>query len=74
MGCPPRFEGHLFFGCVNDAQLRVVGLNAARTGISSGPSALLTAPAGIDSMETSPNGQIYLSTAGRHLQARDWQV
>ena len=61
-GLPERFEGHLFFGCVNDSKVRVVGLNAARTGISSGPTALLTAPEGIDSMETAPNGQIYFST------------
>jgi glucose/arabinose dehydrogenase len=62
-GLPARFEGHLFFGCVNDAKLRVVGLNPARNDISTGPTALFTAPAGIDSMETAPNGAIYFSTA-----------
>lgn len=63
-GLPSRFAGKLLFGCVNDGNLRVVELNAARTGISSGPTVVLNVPGGIYSMETSPQGRIYLSNAG----------
>jgi len=62
-GLPARYEGKLFFGCVNDGRLRVLGLNAARNAVSTGPTALMTVPGGIYSMETAPNGQIYLSNA-----------
>jgi Glucose/sorbosone dehydrogenases len=63
-GLPAQYEGRLFFGCVNDGKLRVLGLNAARDAVSTGPSELLTVSGGIYSMETAPNGQIYLSNGG----------
>lgn len=64
-GLGARFQGKLFFGCVNDGKLRVVGLNAARTDVSGPPSILRSSPGGaIYSMETAPNGTIYFSDDG----------
>jgi len=36
-------------------------MNAARTGFSKAPRALLTAPTGVHSMEVGPNHRIYFS-------------
>jgi glucose/arabinose dehydrogenase len=61
-GLGPQYEGDLFFGGVNAGQLRVLQMNASRTGFAGGASVLLTAPNGaILSMETAPNGTIYFS-------------
>ena len=64
-GLGPRWEGKLFFGCVNDGKLRVLALNVARTGPRGSPNVVLDSPGGaIYSMETAPNGTIYFSDSG----------
>jgi glucose/arabinose dehydrogenase len=61
-GLGSGYEGDLFFGGVNAGQLRVLQMNASRTGFVGGASVVLTAPNGaILSMETAPNGTIYFS-------------
>ena len=61
-GLAPKYEGKMFFGCVNGGQLRVVGLNGARTDVRGSSSVVFNSPGGaIYSMETSPTGRIYFS-------------
>ncbi len=61
-GLGSQYQGDLFFGSANTGQLRVLQLNASRTGFVGGASIVLTAPNGtIYSMETAPNGTIYFS-------------
>jgi glucose/arabinose dehydrogenase len=61
-GLGSRFEGQLFFGCVNDGVLRLVALNAARDDVSGSAVGVLDSPNhAIYSMETAPNGTIYFS-------------
>jgi len=59
----PALAGKLLFGCVNDGNIRVATLNPSRTAIT-GVKVLMNVSGGIYSMETAPNGQIYLSNAG----------
>jgi hypothetical protein len=55
-------EGDLFFGCVNDGQLRRVALNGQRTDVAGNPVTVLASPNGaIYSMESAPDGRIYFS-------------
>ena len=50
---------------MNDGKLRVLALNAARTGVRRKPNVVLDSPGGaIYSMETAPNGTIYFSDSG----------
>jgi len=63
-GLGSSVEGDLFFGCVNDGQLRRVSLNGQRTDVAGGPVGVLGAPGGaIYSMEAAPDGRIYFSDA-----------
>jgi glucose/arabinose dehydrogenase len=55
-------EGDLFFGCVNDGQLRRASLNGQRTDVAGSPATVLGSPNGaIYSMEAAPDGRIYFS-------------
>ena len=50
---------------MNDGKLRVLALNATRTGARRKPNVVLDSPGGaIYSMETAPNGTIYFSDSG----------
>jgi glucose/arabinose dehydrogenase len=61
-GLGAAMEGDLLFGSVNGGQIRVVGLNPARSDVSGGASVLLGTPGNaVYSMESSPNGAIYFS-------------
>jgi glucose/arabinose dehydrogenase len=63
-GLGSSVEGDLFFGCVNDGQLRRVGLNGQRTDVAGNPVTVLSSPnSAIYSMETAPDGRIYFSDA-----------
>lgn len=63
-GLGASVEGDLFFGCVNDGQLRRVSLNGQRTDVAGNPVTVLGSPNGaIYSMETAPDGRIYFSDA-----------
>jgi aldose sugar dehydrogenase len=64
-GLGAQYEGDLFFGGVNAGQLRLLHMNAARTGFVGGAGVVLTAPNGVIlSMETAPDGRIYFSDFG----------
>jgi glucose/arabinose dehydrogenase len=55
-------EGDLFFGCVNDGQLRRESLNGQRTDVAGDAAVVLSSPSGaIYSMEAAPDGRIYFS-------------
>ena len=56
-------NGDLIFGDVNSGTIRAIDLNVTRTGFAGSPRVLLTAPAGVHSMEVSPNGRIFFSGA-----------
>lgn len=62
-GLGSQYEGKMFFGCVNgNGELRVVGLNGARTDVSGPSSVVFDSPgSAIYSMETAPDGRIYFS-------------
>jgi glucose/arabinose dehydrogenase len=53
--------GQLVFGDVNGGRLWAIHLNAARTGFSSAPRVIATAPTGVHSVEVSPAGRLFLS-------------
>jgi len=64
-GLGSQYAGDLFFGAYNTGALRVLQLNAGRTGFVGGASTVLTAPNGVIlSMETAPDGTIYFSEPG----------
>ncbi len=54
-------DGQLVFGDVNAGRLRAIHLNAARTGFSSKPRVIATAPTGVHSVEASPTGHLFFS-------------
>jgi len=56
-------NGDLIFGDVNTGTIRSIGLNAKRTGFATGPHIIETAPSGVHSVEVSPNGHLFFSTA-----------
>jgi len=60
-GLGAALNGDLVFGDVNNGVVRAINMNAARTGFSKAPRALLTAPTGVHSMEVGPNHRIYFS-------------
>jgi aldose sugar dehydrogenase len=63
-GLGAAFQGDLFFGAVNDGEVRVVGLNGARNDVSGASSIVASSPGTVYSMETAPNGRIYFSDSG----------
>jgi glucose/arabinose dehydrogenase len=62
-GLGAQVEGQLFFGDVNTGVLRRVALNAARDDVAGNAIDVLSTPSGVYSMETAPNGRLYLSDA-----------
>ena len=60
-------DGQLVFGDVNAGRLRAIHLNAARTGFSSKPRVIATAPTGVHSVEASPDGPSVLQRTERDL-------
>jgi glucose/arabinose dehydrogenase len=62
-GCGLRAgdEGRLFFGSINDGDIRVATLDARRRTITGVSSVLSTPNAAVHSMEVAPNGRIYFS-------------
>jgi glucose/arabinose dehydrogenase len=60
-GLGAGLNGDLVFGDVNGGVIRAINMNASRTGFSTGPRVLLTAPTGVHSVEVGPNHRIYFS-------------
>jgi aldose sugar dehydrogenase len=60
-GLGAGLNGDLVFGDVNNGVIRAINMNATRTGPSTGPRVLLTAPTGVHSLEIGPNHRIYFS-------------
>jgi glucose/arabinose dehydrogenase len=60
-GLRPGDEGTLFFGCVNDGEIRIATLDGDRKTITDVTSVLSTPNGSVHSMEVSPNGTIYFS-------------
>ena len=60
-GLGSGINGDLVFGDVNTGSIRAINMNATRTGFSTGPRVLLTAPTGVHSVEVGPNHRIYFS-------------
>ena len=56
-------NGDLVFGDVNTGAIRAINLDATRTGFAGSPRVLLSAASGVHSMEVSPKGRIFFSTA-----------
>jgi glucose/arabinose dehydrogenase len=56
-------NGDLVFGDVNTGAIRAISLNAKRNDFSNGGRIIKTAPSGVHSMEVSPNGHLFFSTA-----------
>jgi glucose/arabinose dehydrogenase len=54
-------EGKLFFGCVNDGDIRIATLDADRRTITNVNAVLNTPNNSVHSMEVAPNGTIYFS-------------
>jgi Glucose / Sorbosone dehydrogenase len=54
-------DGQLVFGDVNAGRLWAIHLNAARTGFSSKPRVIASAPTGVHSVEVSPAGRLFFS-------------
>jgi glucose/arabinose dehydrogenase len=59
-GLGSRNNGRLFFGAYNTGGIRVVTLNARRTGVT-GQRIAYTHPSGVLSMEVGPSGVLYFS-------------
>jgi aldose sugar dehydrogenase len=56
-------HGKLVFGDVTTGSIRAISLNAKRTGFSTSGRIVRTAPSGVHSMEVSPRGHLFFSTA-----------
>jgi glucose/arabinose dehydrogenase len=56
-------NGKLVFGDVNTGSIRSIALNAKRSRFSSKPHIVAAAPSGVHSMEVSPSGRLFVSTA-----------
>jgi glucose/arabinose dehydrogenase len=56
-------HGDLVFGDVNTGAIRAISLNAKRNAFSNAGHIVKTAPDGVHSMEVSPNGHLFFSTA-----------
>ena len=56
-------NGELVFGDVNTGSIRAIALNAKRTDFSGGGRIVQTAPSGVHSVEVSPHGHLFFSTA-----------
>jgi glucose/arabinose dehydrogenase len=56
-------NGDLVFGDVNSGSIRAIGLNHKRNDIATAPHIIKTAPSGVHSVEVSPNGHLFFSTA-----------
>jgi glucose/arabinose dehydrogenase len=60
-GLRPSDEGKVFFGCVNDGEIRIATLDVDRKTITGVVSVLPTPNGAVHSMEVAPNGTIYFS-------------
>jgi glucose/arabinose dehydrogenase len=56
-------NGDLVFGDVNTGAIRAISLNAKRNDFSNAGHIIKTAPSGVHSMEVSPSGHLFFSTA-----------
>jgi glucose/arabinose dehydrogenase len=56
-------NGELVFGDVNTGSIRAISLNRKRTAFSNGGRMIKTAPSGVHSVEVSPHGHLFFSTA-----------
>ena len=56
-------NGDLVFGDVNTGAIRAISLNAKRNDFSNAGHIIKTAPSGVHSIEVSPNGHLFFSTA-----------
>jgi glucose/arabinose dehydrogenase len=56
-------NGELVFGDVNSGSIRAISLNPKRNDFSSGGRTIETAPSGAHSVEVSPHGHLFFSTA-----------
>jgi hypothetical protein len=56
-------NGQLVFGDVNTGTIHAIGLNAKRSRFATKARIIASAPSGVHSMEVSPSGHLFFSTA-----------